>query len=52
MPTSTLRFSPRFLSYSSSKLRAAQRYTTGPIILPARSMSTSPKTERIQNPAL
>ncbi|PGH29669.1 hypothetical protein GX50_07579 [[Emmonsia] crescens] len=60
MPTSTLRFSPRFLSSSSSSstLRAAQRYTTGPIILPAR-MSTkteapgqNPKVERIRNPAI
>ncbi|KKZ64035.1 hypothetical protein EMCG_01696 [[Emmonsia] crescens] len=56
MPTSTLRFSPRFLSSSSSSstFRAAQRYTTSPIILPAR-MSTktdapglNPKVERIR----
>ncbi|KAL2363343.1 hypothetical protein RJZ56_003770 [Blastomyces dermatitidis] len=42
MPTSTLRFSPRFLpSFApSSSLRAAKRYSKSPIISPARMSST------------
>ncbi|KAL2370818.1 hypothetical protein RJZ57_004737 [Blastomyces gilchristii] len=61
MPTSTLRFSPRFLpSFApSSSLRAAKHYSKSPIISPARMSSTgtaalarNAKAERIRNPAL
>ncbi|PGH08980.1 hypothetical protein GX51_01037 [Blastomyces parvus] len=59
MPTSTLRFSPRFLHSSApSTLRAAKRYPQSPIISFARMSSGTPalarnaKAERIRNPAL
>ncbi|KLJ11524.1 hypothetical protein EMPG_13288, partial [Blastomyces silverae] len=62
MPTSTLRFSPRFLPSSTPstlRLRAANRYSQRPNLSPARmssgtaaALARNARAERIRNPAL